>query len=594
MATTPEQDLRGLALQNLDAQSLCHAFQATAAAIPEAPAVRTPDGELAFTYGEWASRVEAIAGALAALGVADGECVGLMLTNRPEYFLVDVACMHLGATPFSIYNTNPAEKILPLLRNSDARVAITEQAFLPRLVEAQKHHPALETIVVVDGDAPEGGLTLADLEAREAPAGFDFDARWQAVGRDHVLTLVYTSGTTGDPKGVQHTHGTILANLRTFDDFCPVTPQGRLVSFLPAAHIAERYISQYGSMVNGHCITAVADPTQLPAALAVTKPTRMFAVPRVWEKLRSAVLGMAAAEPEGPLAKAIEDGMRRVQAQTFGQPLEAPAPEHEAVLAAVRGKLGLDQLECAIVAAAPSPRAMLEFYPAIGVNLIEFWGMSECTFSTANPPDRALNKIGTIGKAAPGVECKLGDDGEILVRGPHIMVGYRKEPEKTAEAIDADGWLHTGDVGEMDEDGYITIVDRKKELIINAAGKNMAPSMIEMSIKDQDPLIAQVVAIGDGRQFVTALIVLDEEALGREGRTAEEAAADPAVQERVAKAVEAGNQKLARVEQVKYHTILPVAWAPGGDELTPTMKLKRKPINEKYASEIEALYERDG
>jgi long-subunit acyl-CoA synthetase (AMP-forming) len=531
--------------------TFCAAFQLTAAAYAEDVALTTPDGSFSLTWAQYAARVRSIAEGLASLGVQRGDCVGLLLSNRPEFHLVDNATVHLGATPFSIYHTNPPERIVPLLENSGARVMITETAFLDRVLAARALHPALAHVVVLDGDA--GTLTLAEVEALGAPPGLAFDACWRSLGADDVVTLVYTSGTTGEPKGVQHTHATIMASCLSMHRYAPFSHRGRVVSYLPNAHIAERFISHYCSQVFGLTICGCADPKQLSAAIVKTRPTRFFGVPRIYERLMGAAVDMGA---------------------------EAPA------------RLGLDQAEWVGVAAAPSPRRVLEFFPSIGIELIEFWGMSECIFSVAPPRERV--KIGRIGVAAPGVEIRLAADGEILVRGPNVMVGYRGEPEKTAEAIDDDGWLYSGDVAEADEDGYLKIVDRKKELIINSAGKNMAPSKIELAVKQGSPLIAHVVAIGDRRPYVSALIVLDEDACARhpdwDGDLAG-FAQSAAVRDEVARAIEAGNATLARVEQVRRHSILDVAWPPGSDEVTPTLKVRRKPIAEKYAFEISALYD---
>jgi long-subunit acyl-CoA synthetase (AMP-forming) len=572
----------------LTAASLCAAFQRSAAAHPERPALRLPDGSGELTWGQYADRVRAIATGLANLGVGDGDTVALQLANRPEFHLVDTAVLHLGATPFSIYNTNPAELTAELLRNSDAKVFVTEAGFLDTVTAAAGAVDSVSHVVTVDGSG--GDLSLADVEALPAPDGFDFDAAWQAVGPEHFATLVYTSGTTGLPKGVQHTHDGILFALESMKQLCPVSPAGRVVSYLPMAHIAERYISHYGGIAFGYTITCVPDPAQLPVALASTRPTRFFGVPRIFEKLRSAIL--AAVDGSHP---AIDAGIARVQAEQAGGTPEPLSAEHEQALAAFRAKIGFDALEYVAVAAAPTPRPVLEFFHGIGVPVAELWGMSECLLSTSNPMDRV--KLGTVGFALPGVEVTLADDGEILVRGRNVTPGYRKDPERTAEAIDADGWLHTGDVAQADEDGYLTIVDRKKELIINAAGKNMSPAHIEMAIKGESNLIAQVVAIGEGRQYVTALVVLDPEVAvpfaqrnGVESTDIADIAQAPAVHAEIAAAVERGNAKLARVEQLKTFTILPTAWVPGGDELTPTMKLKRKVIDRKYEDEIASLY----
>jgi long-chain acyl-CoA synthetase len=591
MSTPAASDLDTTIAEALAQPTFCAAFQLTAAAYADQPALTTTDDSLTLTWSEYAERVRRVAEGLASLGIERADCVGLLLTNRPEFHIVDNAAMHLGATPFSIYHTNPPEQIVPLLRNSGARVMVTESAFLDRVLKTRELHPGLEHVVLVDGTGL-GLVSLEDLERRDHP-GFDFESRWRSLDAGDVVTLVYTSGTTGEPKGVQHSHATIMASCLSMEQYAPFTPRGRVVSYLPMAHIAERFISHYCSQVFGLTICACANPKELPAALASTHPTRFFGVPRIYDKLMAAVQAMAAADPDGSLARAIDAGLARVHADQNGDAVPDVDAADEEILAGVRAKLGFDQSEWTGVAAAPSALSTLEFFRAIGVDLIEFWGMSECIFSVAPPRERV--KLGRIGKAAPGVDIRLADDGEILVKGPNVMLGYRGDPEKTAEAIDEDGWLYTGDVAEADDEGYLTIVDRKKEIIINSAGKNMSPAKIELAIKQECPLIAQVVAIGDRRPYVTALVVLDEDACAQHpeydpsgglaafSRTA-------AVGEAVAAAVAAGNERLARVEQVKKHTILGVVWPPGSAEVTPTLKLRRRPISEKYEATIDALY----
>ena len=583
--------------------SLCAAFQSSVGAHPDRVALRLPDGSGEITYAEYAARVRAIATGLANLGVGPGDTVAIQLTNVREFHLVDTAALHLGATPFSVYNTNPADLTSELLKNSDAKVVVTEESFLKVITEAASLAGTISHIVTIDGSG--GDMSLDELEKLPAPDGFDFEASWKAVGGDAVLTLVYTSGTTGLPKGVQHTHAGLLFALDSMTLLCPISEGGRVVSYLPMAHIAERYISHYASLCFGYTITCVPDPAQLAAALATTHPTRFFGVPRIFEKLRGAILAAIDAEQDpdrkAGMQGALDAGLAKVRAEQAGEPVTpemqaAYEKADEMVLSKFRAKLGMDQLEYVAVAAAPTPLVVLEFFHAIGVPVAELWGMSECLLSTSNPPNGKI-KLGTVGYALPNVQVRLADDGEILVKGPNVTIGYRKDPERTAEAIDEDGWLYTGDIAEADEDGYYKIVDRKKELIINAAGKNMSPANIEMTVKGQSNLIAQVVAIGDGKQYVTGLIVLDPETVvpfaenrGIGTSDLAELAKDPVIHEEIAGAVARANEKLARVEQLKTFTILPVAWAPGGDELTPTMKIKRKVINEKYASEIEGLY----
>ncbi len=589
----------------LDAATMAEAFQLTAAEHAGRTAIRTKEDEFSITWSGYAERVRDIAAGLAAVGIERGDTVGIMLTNRPEFHFVDTAAIHLGATPYSIYNTSTPEQIGYLLEDAANRVLVTEEAFLDTVLAARDGaSAALELIVVVDGEGRDGVISLAELEGRGAE-DFDFDAIWRAVEPDDLLTLIYTSGTTGPPKGVQLTHGNLLAALRSYDQVFRLSGEGRLISWLPMAHVAERNCTHYGPMIYGQTTTCCPDPRQVAAYLAEVRPTWFFAVPRIWEKLKAAMEIGFAAEPDDKRKEAIvwalEVGMRKVRAEQAGKEVPAKlADEHakadELVLSKMRERIGFDQLEAVNVGAAPTPRQVIEFFHALGVPLAELWGLSEtCAAGTVNPPHRV--KIGTCGPAAPGIELRLADDGEVLVRGATVMAGYRNDPEKTAEAIDSEGWLHTGDVGELDDDGYLTIVDRKKELIINSAGKNMSPANIEAAIKSASALIGQVCAVGDDRPYNVALIVLDPDAApvfaqqeGIEDTSIESLATEPAVLEEVAAGVEGGNADLARVEQVKRFKLLPADWHPGGDEMTPTMKLKRRPIERKYAAEIDELY----
>jgi long-chain acyl-CoA synthetase len=585
------------------ATTLCAAFQATAQERPGDVALRTPGGAVSITWQDYRARVARIAGGLAALGVARGDTVGIMMTNRPEFHLVDTAAFHLGAIPFSIYNTSSPDQIEYLFAHAANRVVVCEQAFLERLQTARgRSH--LEHLVCVDGE-PGETIALSQLEKDAPPAGFDFEAAWRAVEPDDVLTLIYTSGTTGPPKGVEITHAGVLAELRAVDAVLPVAPGGRTVSFLPSAHVADRALFYYCAIVFGLELTAVPDPRRVVAVLAEVRPTYWGSVPRVWEKIKAALDAQLETEPDearrSALRWAIDVGRAKVRAEQAGEEIGPQlAADHQKadaeVLSKVREKLGLDQAQWLAVGAAPTPRDVLEFFAALGLPLCEAWGMSELSgIATANPPGRI--KLGTVGPALPGMEFALGDDGELLCRGPLVMKGYRDDPEKTAETVDGDGWLHTGDVATIDEDGYISIVDRKKEIIINAAGKNMSPANIEARLKSSSPLIGQAVCIGDGRPFNVALLVLDPD--GATAFAAEHGLPDPSakvladddrVRKAVAVAVEEANSHLSRVEQIKRFLILPLDWEPGGDELTPTMKLKRRPIAAKYAVEIEALY----
>ena len=583
----------------LQAQSLYEAFAATVARLGDDVALRS--GEQTVTWNELAAQVRRIAGGLASLGVKKGDAVALMLSNRPEFIACDLAAVALGAVPFSIYQTSSPEQIAYVVGDAGARVAIVESAYLEVFERAREELPAVEHLIVLDGE--DGTETLAGLERLDPD--FDIESAGAAIGPDDLLTLIYTSGTTGPPKGVQLTHRNLLTLVSSVEDMVSFPERGgRAVSWLPAAHIAERGANYYLPIVHGLEITICPDPRQIVQFLPQVRPTWFFAVPRVWEKLKAGLEAMLAGLPEEqrePAERGLEAALEKVRLEQRGEPVpdelaaEAEAAD-EGMFAGLRKQLGLDEAIAVNVGAAPTPVEVLEFFHAIGIQVGELWGMSEtCGVATCNPPERI--KLGSVGPPVPGTELKLAEDGEVLVRSPANMPSYRNMPEKTAETIDAEGWLHTGDIGELDEDGYLRIVDRKKELIINAAGKNMSPASIESKLKAASPLIGQAAAIGDGRRYNVALIVLDPDyapvwaqGKGIEDSSLEVLAENEAVQREVGEAVEVANQRMARVEQIKKFEILPTEWSPGGDELTPTMKLKRKPIERKYAAEIEELY----
>ncbi|MGH2966351.1 MAG: AMP-dependent synthetase/ligase [Solirubrobacterales bacterium] len=586
----------------LDARTACEAFQATAAAYPERTAIRTRHDEFSCTWGEYAERVSELAAGLASMGVGRGDTVALMLSNRPEFHLADAAIMHLGAAPFSIYNTYTKEQIEHLLSDAGSRVVITEQGHLDTILAVADELDSVQDVVVVDGEPRGNTISLDDLAARGDPA-FDLEAAWRAVEPDDVLTLIYTSGTTGPPKGVQITHANICETVRSYDGLIEFPDGGRIVSYLPMAHVAERNVSHYLPMLCGFTITCCPDPREVISYLPEVKPTWFFAVPRIWEKLKAGLeqtLAAAPAEQRAAADKALSAAIEKVRLEQSGEPVPAElaagveAADKE-MFSGLRSHLGLDEIQACNVGAAPTPLEVIEFFHALGIPLAELWGMSETTGAgTCNPPERI--KIGTVGPPAPGIEIKLAEDGEVMIKGPVVMKGYRNLPEKTAETFTDDGFLLTGDIGEFDEDGYLRIVDRKKELIITAAGKNLSPANIEARLK-QIPMVSQAIAIGDRRKYISALLTLDAEAVARwarerdlEGDPAELAGNEDLVVE-IQRGVDRANEDLARVEQVKRFAILPGDWEPGGDELTPTMKLKRKPTFEKYAAEVEALYE---
>jgi len=503
----------------VSANSVAEVFQHTAAKAGDRVAIRTLGDTVTWTWSEYAQRVEEMAAAMTAHGVARGDTVGVMLTNRPEFHVIDSAAMHLGAAPFSVYNTSPASLIETLIANSGCRVIFTEVAFLPA-VGAAAQTVGID-VVVVDEEEPVFGEGLSTYLSRRDPA-FDFASHWRAVGPDDLLTIIYTSGTTGAPKGVEVTHANMLATLNGYLSAIEFPAEGRVLSWLPMAHVAERGCSHYLPMTSGYTTTCCPDATQLLPYLQDVHPTWFFAVPRAWEKLRAGMQAMVAGEPDEQKKRALTWGLevarRRFEAAQQGEVPADLAAEYEMademVLSKMRAAVGLDQLAVANAGAAPSSVEVLAFFHALGIPVSELWGMSEsCAAGCVNPPGDI--KLGTVGPALPGFEIRTAPDGELLLRGPGVMRGYRGDPELTAATIDDEGWLHTGDVGTIDDDGYVTIVDRKKEILITSAGKNIAPARVEALVKGASPLIGQVVAVGDGRNYLVALITLDPQMVGR-------------------------------------------------------------------------------
>ncbi len=584
------------------AATIAEAFRITAAERAEEIAIRTKDDAFTITWGELRDRVDALAAGLHALGLRRGETLALLIGNRPEFHLCDLAGTMVGAAPFSIYSTYTAEQITYLVSDAEAKILICEQQYLDRVLEARRSLPALEHVIVIDGEAPGGTLALADVEGSDAE--FDVEASVAQIESTDILTLIYTSGTTGPPKGVQLIHRNLMAACEGLEELIEFPRDGRVISWLPSAHVAERNAHHYLPIVYGLQITCCEDPRQVLSYLPEVRPSWFFAVPRIWEKLKAGLETMLASQPEEQRAnveQALAASLRKVRLEQAGEEVPAELAEQveradAEVFAGLRAMLGLDQVEAINVGAAPTPVEVLEFFHAIGLPLAELWGMSEtCGAGTVNPPEKI--RIGTVGPPAPGVEIKLDTDGEVLIRSDVVMKGYRNLPEKTTEAFTEDGFLRTGDIGEFDAEGYLKIVDRKKELIISAAGKNMSPANIEATLKTASPLIGQACCIGDARQYNTALIVLDADFApmwagqqGIEDSALEALAADERVRAAVAEGVEAANAKLAKVEQIKKFSIVRGDWLPGGDELTPTMKLKRKPIAEKYAETIDSMY----
>ena len=560
-----------------------------------------------LTWRGYRDEVAALTLALRSLGFGEGQFGLIMARNTPEHVIADLGIVHAGGAAISVYNTLAPEQVEYVANHSEATVAfIEDEGYLEKFLSIRASTPHLRHLVLVRGKAPAGVTTWDELIAKgRALVAADpdaFEATWRAGGPEDVTSLIYTSGTTGPPKGVVYSHNNIAWTLESLRRFWDIGPQ-TLVSYLPLAHVAERFTSQWGGMFYGHDVWLCPDPNLLLPYLIEARPTEFVGVPRVWEKLMAGLQAGIAAEPDetkrqmaqGALAAAISAYRLRRDGQPVPAELAAGVERAQPLFLLLRSKIGLERCTVPVTSTAPCRPEVHEFWAAIGMPLYEVWGMSELTGPATAVP-MSDHKAPSIGKPIAGVEVRLGDDGEILVRGGNVMVGYYRDPEKTADIIDADGWVHSGDIGTLGSDGQFRIVDRKKELIINSSGKNISPANLEALAKSS-PIIGQAVAIGDGRKFISVLLVLDPQvapgwakARGIEAASLADLAEHTAVVDEVRRALTVANSHLSRVEQFKRFTILPSEWSPESEELTPTMKLKRRVIHSKYQSQIESMY----
>jgi long-chain acyl-CoA synthetase len=564
-----------------------------------------------ITWRRYEELVRAVANGLLSLGLDRGDNIAIISLNRPEWHAADVGIMSLGTVTVPIYVTNSPPQVAYIVGHSESKAIFVENAGqLDKILKTRGELPALQKVIIFD---PEGA-TLDDfvmswddlLAAGEQYAAANpsaVDERAAAVKPEDLATLVYTSGTTGPPKGAMLSQGNIVWTCGALDKVLTVTPEERKLSYLPLSHIAERMTGHFTHLYGGGETWFAESIDTLREDLGACKPTIFFGVPRVWEKFYAGLVAFIENLPEDrreAVEQAVQLGLKRVEAHQAGTTLPPELEEKyqeadKAVFALARGLLGLDQAKALISGAAPINVEILRFFHAIGLPVAEVYGQTEDNGPTSiNPPDAI--RIGTVGPPIPGVEVKIAEDGEVLVRGGNVGLGYYKNPEASRELIDAEGWMHSGDVGEFDENGYLRITDRKKDLIITAAGKNIAPQVIENMLK-HSPWISQSVVIGDRRPFLTALLTLDQEKVtgyaeqkGIGFSDFADLSRHPDIQQLVDVAVAEVNDQLARVEQVKKWIVLDRDFAQEHDEMTPTMKVRRKAIVEKYGDLIESMY----
>ena len=553
------------------------------------------------TYAEVGETVKGLALGLIDLGIVKGDKVAILANTRPEWTYFDFAALTAGATVVPIYQTNSPEECQYVLENSDSTAVIVEdEAQLEKIRAIRAQCPALQHVVLMTGSADDA-ISIEDLAARGAGrSDAEWEERYSSVQPSDICTFIYTSGTTGPPKGCVISHGNYRSMLDMVISVDAIDADGTTYLFLPLAHSFALLI-QLGSFALGATLAYwERDPLKIVPNLSEVKPTYFPSVPRIFEKIHGAAV--ANAEKAGGLKKAIFDWSIRIGAKVRELERQGKEPgfllkaQHDfadkQVLSKIRAIFG-GKLEQAVSGAAPINPDILRFFDAAGVLVLEGWGMTETsTAATIATPEEF--RFGTIGKPFPGVEIKIADDGEILVKGPNVFQGYYKNEEATRETI-VDGWLHTGDVGEIDPDGFIKITGRKKDIIITAGGKNITPANLEAEIK-QHPLVSQCVVIGDRRPYLVALVTLDPEtaaAYAKEEGLPDDVAA-LATNEKVHASIQAHldqvNEKFARVEQVKKFHILPQDLSQEGGELTPTMKVKRNVVADKYAGEVEGLY----
>lgn len=564
-----------------------------------------------YTWNEYKELSLKFSSALTDLGVEPDERIMLLLRNVPAFHIADVGTMCHGATPVSIYHSSSPDQIKYLIDHSGASVIVVEHpAFAERIAEIANDVPGLKHLILVEDPKTIPQKVAEKLRNIEVHYFKDLLANAKATSveealsstnQDDLATIIYTSGTTGTPKGVALTQRNISATVESLFQTVKLDIEGyKVVSYLPMAHVAERMVSHYIGMRFGWTLTCCPDATLVSQYLGPTKPDALFAVPRIWEKAFATINAFVAEDVKEEFNKALIKGSELQDKRAAGieieqSELDAFAEVDAKLLAPWRQLLGLDNCKVAVSGAAPLPVEILTFFRGLGIPVSEIYGLSETCGPLTWSPNAQRN--GFVGEPIPGEEVALGDDGEILVRGANVFGGYLNDEEKTKEAIDEDGWFHTGDIG-IFEDGQLKIVDRKKELIITAGGKNVSPANLEAHLKTS-PYIFNACVVGDGKKYLGVIVALDPEALqffaGMNGISGEaasfsELSKHEGIRAEVEKAVEMANSHVSSAESIRKFVILDHEWIQDSDVLTPTMKLKRRVVVDKYADEIASMF----
>jgi long-chain acyl-CoA synthetase len=596
----------------IEAETIVGALRTNARRMPHQCAMRRREGSrwLSISWADYERAVQEVTSGLDEFGIEPGETVGIFSNNRAEWHEADLGTLAAGCVTVPLYQTSSAEQVAYLLGHAGARLCFVESHELAaRVLEVRDQLPKLDRIVIFDNDDRLGDPFVVGFQqlrsigaARLERDPDTFVRRADALRPDDLATLVYTSGTTGPPKAAMVSHANITWTIASAASLMEIRPHERLLSFLPLSHVAERMISDFAAIAVGAETWFARSMSTVAEDIRDCRPTVFFAVPRVWEKLQEAVsakLHTLHGVKRGAVDEYVKLGARVVDERQARRPVAAWRRWPYEVLDAsvgskLRHEIGLDEAHIMISAAAPIHPDLLRWFHAVGLPITELYGQTEtCGPTTCNPQD--ANRIGTVGRALPGVQVRIANDGEILVKGGNVCLGYLDDPAATAELIDADGWMHSGDVGRLDADGYLTVTGRKKDLIITAAGQNIAPQEIESDLR-LHYLVAEAVVVGEGRRYLTALLTLDGDALAdwaeRHHKVAdrEALADDPDLREELEEHVAVVNGKRSRVEGVRKFRVLPREFTVASGELTPTLKVKRNVVSATFADVIEAMY----
>ena len=597
------------------ADTIAKSFLLAAATRGDRPAIREKKFGIwqPTSWRQWLQISKDIAFALHAIGFRPGDVASIIANAVPEWVYADMGILCAGGVSSGIYPTDSSAQVEYLVNNSSTRVIFAEdEEQLDKVLSCRAHCPTLQKIVVFDMEGLSGFndpmvLSLAEFMALGQNHEQGGEALWEAMtgrrGADDLAILVYTSGTTGPPKGAMHSNRSVTHQMRHANDLFPSTDAEERLVFLPLCHVAERVGGYYISLALGSVMNFAESPETVPDNLREVQPTAFLAVPRIWEKFYSGItIALKDATPfqNWMYRRALAIGNRMTECRLEGKtpPLSLRLANQAAywlVFRNIRRMLGLDRCRLALTGAAPIAPDLIRWYLALGLDMREVYGQTEnCGVATLMPADRI--KLGSVGKAAPWGEVMICPKGEILIKGDFLFMGYLNQPEKTAETIDAKGWLHTGDVGSIDNEGFVKITDRMKDIIITSGGKNITPSEIENQLKFS-PYVSDAVVIGDKRPYLTCLVMIDQENVEKFAQDHDIPFTNYAslcraaeVQDLIQREIEVVNANFARVETIKKFFLIERQLTPEDEELTPTMKLKRSFVNKRYAAEINAMY----